>query len=96
TSDLVCRVGGEEFVVVMPRAEIPGALKRAEAWRTGFAARVVEGRDGAAVRSTISIGLARYRDPTESFSVCMSRADEALYSAKRAGRDRVASAEGDA
>ena len=34
SSDLVCRVGGEEFVVVMPRAEIPGALARAEAWRS--------------------------------------------------------------
>ena len=43
SSDLVCRVGGEEFVVVMPRAEIPGALARAEVWRTAFAERVGRG-----------------------------------------------------
>ena len=95
SSDLVCRIGGEEFVVVMPRADMPGALKRAETWRTEFAARSVKGRDGAAVRSTISIGVARYRDPGESFSGCLGRADEALYAAKRAGRDRVVAAEGD-
>jgi diguanylate cyclase (GGDEF)-like protein len=95
SSDLVCRVGGEEFVVVMPRAEVAGALKRAEAWREEFAARVVEGRDGTEVRATISIGVARYRDPGESFAGCLARADEALYAAKRAGRDRVAVAEGD-
>jgi diguanylate cyclase (GGDEF)-like protein/PAS domain S-box-containing protein len=96
SSDLLCRVGGEEFVVVMPRAELPGALKRAEEWRKAFGARAVEGRDRAAVRCTISIGVALYRGPVESFATCLRRADEALYAAKRAGRDRVAFAEGDA
>ncbi len=95
SSDLVCRVGGEEFVVVMPRAEIPGALKRAEEWRVAFAARAVDGRDGASVRATISIGIALFRDPSESFASCLKRADEALYAAKNAGRDRVVTAEGD-
>ena len=94
TSDLVCRVGGEEFVVVMPRAEIPGAMKRAGEWREAFAACVVDGRDGAPVSCTISIGIARHRDPGESFADCLRRADEALYAAKNAGRDRVASADG--
>lgn len=95
SSDLVCRFGGEEFVVVMPHAEMPGASKRAEKWRTAFAARAVEGREGAVVSCTISIGLARYRDAGEPFSACLKRADEALYAAKDAGRDRVASAEDD-
>ena len=95
SSDLVCRVGGEEFVVVMPRAEIPGAVKRANEWRVAFAARAVEGRDGATVRATISVGVARFRDPDESFASCLKRADEALYAAKNAGRDCVVAAEGD-
>ncbi len=95
SSDLVCRTGGEEFVVVLPRADIPGAMKRAEEWRAAFAARSVEGREGVSVRSTISIGLARFRDPHESFAACLKRADEALYAAKNAGRNRVATAEGD-
>jgi diguanylate cyclase (GGDEF)-like protein len=95
SSDLVCRVGGEEFVAVMPHAKMRGASKRAEKWRTAFAARAVEGREGAAVSCTISIGLARYRGAGEPFSACLRRADEALYAAKGAGRDRVASAEDD-
>lgn len=95
SSDLVCRVGGEEFVVVMPRAGIPGAVKRAEDWRTTFAGRTVEGREGAPVRATISVGIALFRDPAESFASCLKRADEALYAAKNAGRDRVVAADGD-
>lgn len=93
SSDLVCRVGGEEFVAVMPQATLPGARNRVENWRTAFAARAVEGREGAAVSCTISIGLAEYRGAGEPFAACLKRADEALYAAKRAGRDRVSSAE---
>jgi diguanylate cyclase (GGDEF)-like protein/PAS domain S-box-containing protein len=93
TSDLVCRVGGEEFVVVMPHATIPGASKRAEKWRTAFAERVVDGHDAVPVRSTISVGLAKYAGAGEPFAECLRRADEALYAAKRGGRDRVMSAE---
>jgi diguanylate cyclase (GGDEF)-like protein/PAS domain S-box-containing protein len=96
SSDLVCRVGGEEFVVVMSGGSVKAALKRAEIWRFSFAESVVDGRDGAPVKATISVGIARYRDPGETFAACLKRADEALYEAKRAGRDRVASAEGDA
>lgn len=95
SSDLVCRVGGEEFVVVMSGASVTGALKRAEIWRFSFAESVVDGRDGMPARATISIGIARYHDPRETFAACLKRADEALYEAKRAGRDRVAVAEGD-
>jgi diguanylate cyclase (GGDEF)-like protein len=47
------------------------------------------------VRSTISVGIARFRDPAESFAACLKRADEALYAAKNAGRDCVVAAEGD-
>jgi len=94
SSDLVCRVGGEEFIVAMPRAEMPGALERAEGWRAQFAERAVEGREGTPVGTTISIGVARYHDPGETFESCLNRADEALYAAKEAGRNRVVSAEG--
>jgi diguanylate cyclase (GGDEF)-like protein/PAS domain S-box-containing protein len=89
SSDLVCRTGGEEFVVVLPGSGIAGALARAEEWRSEFAARRIDGRHGAAVRATISVGLAKFRDPGESFAACLRRADEALYAAKNAGRDRV-------
>jgi diguanylate cyclase (GGDEF)-like protein/PAS domain S-box-containing protein len=93
SSDLVCRIGGEEFVVVMPHATMPGASQRAEKWRTAFAQRAVDGHDGAAVRATISVGLAKYAGAGEPFAACLRRADEALYAAKRGGRDRIMSAE---
>lgn len=92
SSDLVCRVGGEEFVAVMANATMSGASERAKKWTTAFAARAIEGSDGTDVRCTISIGLAQYRGG-EPFSDCLRRADQALYAAKRAGRDRVMSAE---
>ncbi|HEY3350190.1 MAG TPA: diguanylate cyclase [Thermoanaerobaculia bacterium] len=95
SSDLVCRVGGEEFVVVMSGASVAGALKRAEIWRFSFAESVVDGREGMPARATISVGIARYRDPLETFAACLKRADEALYEAKRTGRDRVVIAKGD-
>ena len=79
---------------MMPRAEMAGAVRRAEEWRTAFAAREVEGREGARVVSTISVGLAQLRGSGESFAACLRRADEALYAAKNAGRNRVVTEDG--
>jgi diguanylate cyclase (GGDEF)-like protein/PAS domain S-box-containing protein len=92
-SDLVCRSGGEEFVVVMPGATVAAALARAERWRATFAREPVRLRDGVTVSCTVSIGIALYRSRKETFDACLARADAALYEAKRAGRDRVVSAE---
>ncbi len=91
-SDLVCRFGGEEFVVVLPDAPLARAAVRAEHWRRTIA----EASSSASVpslRVTVSVGLAECRLPGESFEVALDRADRALYAAKRAGRDRVALSE---
>ena len=92
-SDLVCRSGGEEFVVVMPGATLDAALLRAEGWRARFAIEPVPVRDGVPVSCTVSIGVALHRSRKETFDACLDRADAALYAAKRAGRNCVVEAE---
>jgi diguanylate cyclase (GGDEF)-like protein/PAS domain S-box-containing protein len=95
-SDLVCRTGGEEFVVALPGITLPAAVECAEQWRTQFGALAMEAGSGAAVRCTVSIGVAMLRAGQETVDAALGRADAALYEAKRAGRDRVVSAEGTA
>lgn len=90
--DLLCRVGGEEFLAVMPGTPHEVALRRADRWRTLFKAQPVRLPSGAQFTCTLSAGVAELR-PDESLEATMARADEALYRAKTAGRDRVASAE---
>ena len=94
-SDLVCRSGGEEFVVLMPGATLPAALASAERWRAAFAAEPVVVREGTAVSCTVSIGVALHHSRKETFDACLDRADAALYAAKRAGRNRVESSDAD-
>ena len=87
-SDLVGRIGGEEFVIVLVGASLAIARQRAEQWRASFAASSVPAPGGASVRCTLSIGLA-LRHGDEPPEALLRRADTALYQAKAAGRDRV-------
>ncbi|HUK61339.1 MAG TPA: PleD family two-component system response regulator [Stellaceae bacterium] len=92
TFDLFARYGGEEFVVVLPETDRRVAEGVAERLRMVVAETPfqVEGvADGLAV--TISIGLAVTADARETADSLLRRADEALYAAKAAGRNRVVS-----
>ena len=91
--DLACRLGGEEFVVVMPETDISIAAMVAERLRRSIANDpfAIEG-GGKKVDVTISIGLAGLEGPNESARELLKRADQALYQAKRDGRNRVVSA----
>jgi two-component system cell cycle response regulator len=88
--DLVCRLGGEEFVVVMPDADVNVAYTVAERIREKVSMVPFPIRDGSEhVQATISIGVAMLRIDGDSAEQLLKRADEALYSAKRNGRNRV-------
>lgn len=88
-SDIVCRYGGEEFVIIMPDA--PSDDAREKACQLCQAVREVpiihEGRDLGVL--TVSVGVANWPDSSEKPELILTRADQALYRAKKAGRDRV-------
>jgi diguanylate cyclase (GGDEF)-like protein len=88
-TDLAVRFGGEEFVLVLPGARLANARRTAEAIRTAIAELEVPSPRGEPVRVTASLGVAEY--PTYSTpEALLAAADAALYQAKRAGKNRVA------
>jgi diguanylate cyclase (GGDEF)-like protein len=87
--ELVGRLGGEEFVVVLPGADAAGALREAERLRTRVAAHRFAVGD-AAITVTVSIGVATAPASQVSWAELLARADEALYEAKSQGRNRCA------
>lgn len=89
-SDVIGRIGGEEFAVVLPRTSLPEAKAVAERLREAMSATEVSA-DGRQFRMTASFGLAALDDAGETVDSLLKRADEALYEAKAAGRNRVMS-----
>ena len=87
--DIACRNGGEEFVVLMPRIDASGAAARAEELRGRVEATSVRHGGVALPRVTISVGVAIYPDAGADLAALLKSADEALYAAKRHGRNRV-------
>ena len=88
--DLACRYGGEEFVLVMPETDMAVATMVAERLRRRIATEPFSIQQGAcSLEVTISIGIAALGAPTDTAAAILKRADEALYRAKRDGRNRV-------
>ncbi len=86
-TELVGRIGGEEFAILMPNTRIAEALGLAERLRSALAdAEIWAG--GRKIRTTASLGLAEQQEGEEIDSL-YARADAALYAAKQAGRNRV-------
>lgn len=83
-SDIFCRIGGEEFVILTPHANLDEAIKIAQK------VRVLVKEHKKIVPITMSFGVVTYR-MEESFDAMFKRADEALYRAKERGRDQVVS-----
>lgn len=88
TLDLVARFGGEEFAMLLPETDVPGALQLAERIREEIAALPVSyGRH--VIQVTASIGLAATQNGDRGCDQLLKSADEMLYAAKQGGRNRV-------
>ncbi|MFP4501547.1 MAG: diguanylate cyclase [Candidatus Hydrogenedentota bacterium] len=86
--DVPCRYGGEEFIVILPGAEAGVAEERAEVLRCTIE-QLCFSFQGQSVGITVSIGVVAYPDHGHTTDALVSAADEALYAAKNAGRNRV-------
>jgi len=89
--DSAGRWGGEEFALVLPGTEVSGGVALAERIRETLAVREIRATSGELVQLTASFGVAAYPQSGDH-SALVAAADEALYWAKRDGRDRVAAA----
>lgn len=87
--DLTCRVGGEEFVVVMPDTGLERAAQVGERLRACIAAEPFQANGDTRLEVTASVGVATLDGPHDSPEALLKRADQALYVAKRGGRNRV-------
>jgi diguanylate cyclase (GGDEF)-like protein len=87
-SDIICRYGGEEFLLVLPGMTAEGAIERAEQLRSAMAAtRISHG--ALQITVTASFGVATYPSHGRTTGELIAAADSALYSAKADGRNRV-------
>ncbi|MBP8080766.1 MAG: GGDEF domain-containing protein, partial [Arenimonas sp.] len=90
--DLVGRLGGEEFVVVMPDMALASAYAAAERLRRNFSDRpmfISSGSERLEIMLTVSIGVAALEPGDQLFSHLLRRADQAMYAAKAGGRNLV-------
>lgn len=87
-SDIVGRVGGEEFAIVLPDADRQQALAICERLRTTINGATIMTKNGLSLPVTVSTGLAEFT-PGDSVQRLLESADHALYAAKNGGRDQV-------
>ncbi len=87
-TDLVGRLGGEEFVLLLPATDLGGALAIAEKIRLAIGRQRFTGQQET-FSITASLGVAQLQQPQESFAGALKRADSLLYEAKNAGRNTI-------
>lgn len=88
-SDPVGRLGGDEFLIVLPETTAMMALNAAEGLRRSLTERPLELEGGLELRLTCSLGVAELKDGDSDGGALLARADAALYGAKAGGRDRA-------
>jgi len=88
-SDVACRYGGEEFLVLLPECPFDAALPRAERLREEIAKLELRYDDQPLGLVSVSLGVAAFPDHAKESEELLRRADEALYLAKQTGRNRV-------
>jgi two-component system cell cycle response regulator len=87
--DLACRLGGEEFVIIMPDTDLARAIQVGERLRATIAAEPFQVTPGQDLAVTASVGISTLEYQEDTPEALFKRADNALYSAKREGRNRV-------
>jgi diguanylate cyclase (GGDEF)-like protein len=87
--DIACRYGGEEFVLVLTDSNLAGAVQRAEILRQQVKQLSVEYAGQLLGAVSVSVGVAFFPDHGTTMSDVLRASDQALYCAKREGRDRV-------
>lgn len=92
-TDVVCRYGGEEFLVILPTTDLNGASIAIEKLRSTVQNEVLS-YEGIEIKITVSIGIAQIYIGKESYEETIARADEALYASKRHGRNRISTHNG--
>ncbi len=90
SEDVLARLGGEEFAVILPEIDRTTAEAVAERLRKRLASVEIAAPEGV-VRCTVSIGVIQCRLAHESLDVALKRVDDALYRAKKSGRNLVCS-----
>lgn len=88
-SDIIGRFGGEEFVVLLPETPLNDAIHVAEDIRRAVEEEPFKLKSGEEIKLTISIGITTYQETIKSIDQLIEVADQALYEAKRTGRNRV-------
>lgn len=91
SSDCVARWGGEEFIMLLPETDLATATDFAERIRRALEVMEIPARDGVTIRITASFGVAQLQ-PGQALEKLIIAADDALYSVKHSGRNRVAQA----
>jgi len=91
-SDVACRVGGEEFSLLLPEGPLPIATQRAEDIRKAVAELALKHEDQDLGAVTVSLGVATFPEHGTTAEAIIRAADQVLYAAKRKGRNRVVSA----
>ncbi|HHU94456.1 MAG TPA: GGDEF domain-containing protein [Alcaligenaceae bacterium] len=96
-TDIFARMGGEEFVILLPETTIAQAASKAESLRKALAELVVSLPNGEQIQFTVSLGVAGLSENMKDLKPLLEAADEALYDAKHSGRNcvRVAKAKSD-
>jgi diguanylate cyclase (GGDEF)-like protein/PAS domain S-box-containing protein len=86
--DIVCRYGGEEFVILMPNATQQDAFERAEIWLANYTSKAIQ-YDNKSLNTAFSAGVASFPLHGTSGEAILQAADHALYCSKNEGRNRV-------
>lgn len=89
SSDIVCRFGGEEFILLLPKTDIKGAAIIAEKIKESVEALSLSVEESSELKFTLSIGVSEVMLDEVSIEDSIKRADTALYEAKNSGKNRV-------